>query len=176
MADPVLTALFEHKAWCNQRFVEALRAAPATADRRTMAIALFTFDHTARVDRIFQARLGGQVAAVDAIVAGARPDLDELAAQMAATDAWYLEYVSNASAEALAEVVEFTFLSDGDAGRMSKAQMLAHVIAHGASHRGAIGRMLDEAGVPGAPDMVTTAVSGRYAVPSAPPSSAPPSP
>ena len=165
MADPVLIALFEHKAWCNARLIEAFRAAPVTADRRTMAVALFTFDHTARVDRIFQSRLNGEAVGVDAIVAGARPDLDELARQMAATDAWYVDYVKSASLEALDTIVEFTFLSDGDAGRMSKAQMLAHVIAHGASHRGAIGRMLEEAGAAGAPDMVTTFLSGRHAVP-----------
>ena len=34
--------------------------------------------------------------------------------------------------------------------------MLAHVITHGASHRGAIGKMLEALKVVGASDMVTT--------------------
>ena len=33
---------------------------------------------------------------------------------------------------------------------------VAHVITHGASHRGAIGKMLEGLGLPGASDMVTT--------------------
>jgi uncharacterized damage-inducible protein DinB len=36
--------------------------------------------------------------------------------------------------------------------------MLAHVITHAASHRGAIGQMFEAQGLPGADDMVTTFV------------------
>jgi uncharacterized damage-inducible protein DinB len=36
--------------------------------------------------------------------------------------------------------------------------MLAHVITHGASHRGAIGKLLEQLGVAGASDMVTSFV------------------
>jgi uncharacterized damage-inducible protein DinB len=39
---------------------------------------------------------------------------------------------------------------------MTKSQMLAHVITHGVSHRGAIGKLLEALNVAGAPDMVTT--------------------
>ena len=39
---------------------------------------------------------------------------------------------------------------------MTKGQILAHLITHGASHRGAIGKMLEGMGVQGASDMVTT--------------------
>jgi uncharacterized damage-inducible protein DinB len=44
---------------------------------------------------------------------------------------------------------------------MTRAEILAHIITHGASHRGAIGRMLETLKVAGAPDMVTTFVSTR---------------
>ena len=56
----------------------------------------------------------------------------------------------------LESVVEFAFVDDGAPGRMTRGDMLAHVITHGASHRGAIGKMLEGLGVPGASDMVTT--------------------
>jgi uncharacterized damage-inducible protein DinB len=39
---------------------------------------------------------------------------------------------------------------------MTKGQILAHVITHSASHRGAIGKMLETMNVSGASDMVTT--------------------
>jgi uncharacterized damage-inducible protein DinB len=155
MTNDFLVSLFEHKAWCNRRLVEALRAAPGDVDRRLMAVVLFTFDHTSIVDQIFKARLIGEAHGFESVVAGRLPDLEELAATLGETDAWYVGYALAASPEELASVVEFTFVSDGEAGRMTKGQMLAHVVTHGASHRGAIGKMLEGTGVD-APDMVTT--------------------
>jgi uncharacterized damage-inducible protein DinB len=155
MSNAFLVSLFEHKAWCNERLVEALRAAPADVDRRAMAVILFTFDHTSIVDQIFRAHLSGAEHGFSSAVAGRLPDLDALAASLRETDAWYLDYVRNVSQAELDTVAEFTFV-DGDAGRMTKGQMLAHVITHGASHRGGIGKMLEGLNVAGAPDMVTT--------------------
>jgi len=155
MANELLVHLFEHKAWCNRSLAEALKAAPSDADRREMAVVLFTFGHTAIIDCIFRAHLSGVAHDYADTVPREHPDLDVLAAAMAETDAWYLEYVASATAEELDEVVEFKFV-DGDRGRMTKGQMLAHVITHGASHRGAIGKMLEGLGVAGASDMVTT--------------------
>ena len=156
MSDPFLTATFQHKAWANQRLIGALRGAPADVDRGQMVLALFTFDHTSIVDRIFKARLLGEAPAFEGVIATRMPDLDEMSATMAETDAWYIDYVSAVSPAELETVVDFTFVDNGDPGRMTKAQMLAHVITHSASHRGAIGKMLGEMKVEGASDMVTT--------------------
>jgi uncharacterized damage-inducible protein DinB len=163
MSDAFLVTLFEHKAWCNQRLIEALRAAPEDVDRRQMAIVLFTLDHTSIVDQIFKAHLSGAEPGFGAVVAGARPDLDGLSAQLSETDAWYLDYVRRVSPADLETVVEFDYVGDDDRGRMTKGQILAHVITHGASHRGAIGKMLEGLGVAGAPDMVTSFQSSRAA-------------
>lgn len=156
MADNFLVSLFEHKAWCNRRLIEALRAAPPEADRRQMAVALYTFDHTSIVDQIFKARLSGEPEGFEGVVAGARPDLDALGATMAATDAWYIDYARAVTPAELETEVAFTYVADGDPGRMTKGQMLAHVITHSANHRGAIGGMLEAMLVKGASDMVTT--------------------
>jgi uncharacterized damage-inducible protein DinB len=164
MSNAFLVSLFEHKAWCNRGLVEALRAAPADVGRRQWAIVLLTLDHTSIVDRIFQARLEGTEAGFDSVVAERRPDLEALGAALAEADAWYLDYVKAVTPAELASVVEFTFVADGDPGRMTKGEILAHVITHGASHRGAIGKMLEGLGVAGAPDMVTSFQSQRRAV------------
>jgi uncharacterized damage-inducible protein DinB len=159
MSDPVLVQLFRHKAWCNERLIEALRAARAEVDRRQMAVVLYTFDHTSRVDRIFKAHLEGEAPLLTSSVAEARPELEALALTLAETDAWYLDYVRDITPAELESVVDFTFMDDGAAGRMTKGEMLGHVITHGASHRGAIGKMLEGLNVAGAPDMVTTFVA-----------------
>ena len=156
MADPLLASLFEHKAWCNQRLIVALSAAPKVEDRRAWAVVVLTFEHTSIVDRVFKARLEGVSPPFASTVGRAVPDLAELAETMAATDAWYLDYARQATPAELETVVEFAFIDDGAPGRMTKGDMLAHVITHGASHRGAIGKMLEGLGVRGAPDMVTT--------------------
>jgi len=121
-----------------------------------MAIILFTLDHTAIVDQIFKARLTGAQPKFTTVVAERMPDLDRLAQTLSATDAWYLGYAARASPADLETTVDFTFVADGDLGRMTKGEILAHIITHGASHRGAIGKMLETLNIPGAPDMVTT--------------------
>lgn len=161
MSNALLVTLFEHKAWCNRRLVEALRAAPEDSDRRQMAIILFTLDHTSIVDRIFQAHLSGAEHGYHAVVADRFPDLAALSERLSETDAWYLDYARRVSAAEQEAMVQFTFVGDGDPGRMTKGQMLAHVITHGASHRGAIGKMLEGLSIPGAPDMVTTFQRGQ---------------
>ncbi len=156
MADRFLVSLFEHKAWCNAGLAEALRAAPKDVDQMRWAVIVFTFDHTANVDRVFKARLTGEAPDVTSTVATRWPDLDALTASMAQTDAWYLDYVRAITPSELDETVTFSFVDDGAPGRMTRGDMLAHVITHGASHRGAIGKTLEGLGVRGASDMVTT--------------------
>ena len=156
MSNEFLVSLFEHKAWCNRGLIQALRAAPADADRTQMAIILFTLDHTSIVDQIFKARLLGEPPGFEGVVARRMPDLDALAATTAATDAWYVDYARRARSQELDTAVTFTYVDDGAPGRLTKGQMLAHVITHGASHRGAIGKMLEGLNVPGASDMVTS--------------------
>ncbi len=129
---------------------------PADVDMRQYGVMIFTFDHTLIVDQIFKARLSGEVHGFVSVIAGAFPQLDQLTETTEATDAWYVDYVQRATPAELDTVVDFNFVADGDAGRMSKGAMLAHVITHSASHRGAIGKMLENLKLAGAPDMVTT--------------------
>ena len=162
MSNDFLVSLFEHKAWCNQGLIEALRSAPADVDRRQMAVILLTLDHTSIVDQLFKARLAGEAEpGFEDVVARRLPDLDGLGSTMAATDAWLIDYAGRATPADLETVVVFKFVSDEDEGRMIKGQMLAHLITHGASHRGAIGKMLEGLNLQGAPDMVTTFQRGR---------------
>jgi uncharacterized damage-inducible protein DinB len=55
---------------------------------------------------------------------------------------------------ALDESIDFAF-TDGDRGRMTRAEMLAHVITHSGYHRGEIGRLLPETNAVGARDIFT---------------------
>jgi uncharacterized damage-inducible protein DinB len=155
MSNPFLVQLFEHKAWCNRGLIEALRAAPADTDRLQMAIVLLTLEHTGIVDQIFKARLTGGEHGFTEVAGNRRPDIDQLAETLTATDAWYIDYAEQVTDDELETMVDFTYL-DGDPGHMTKGQILGHLITHGASHRGAIGKMLESLGVAGTSDMMTT--------------------
>jgi uncharacterized damage-inducible protein DinB len=133
MPKALLVQLFEHKAWCNRGLVEALRAIdPAGVDRRQWATIVLTFDHTGLVDRLFRARLAGETETLSDTVGARMPSLDDMAAAMADTDAWLIDYAGRVTQAELDEVLEFTF-TDGDPGRMTRAEILAHLITHGAS-------------------------------------------
>src|SRR5690349_7035313 len=107
MANALLTSLFEHKAWANREMFAALGAVPEGQHRGEMAVMLLTLDHLSRSDQLFKARIRGEPETVDAIVGSRVPKLDALAATVAATDAWFIDYVGSASDAALNEPVDF---------------------------------------------------------------------
>jgi uncharacterized damage-inducible protein DinB len=156
MTNAFLVSLFEHKAWCNVKLADALREAQSSVDGMSWIVMLLTFEHTAIVDRIFRARLENRMPEETAVTGNSMPDLNTLAQKMAETDAWYVGYAKHVTGAELEKVVEFTYISDGEHGRMSKSDILGHIITHGASHRAAIGKMLENLKAPGAPDMMTT--------------------
>jgi len=150
----LLTSLFEHKAWANRElFAEMARVDEALhAERRHLALRILNHVHVA--DRIFVAHLSGEPHGYTSTNTEATPTLDALRTDVEACDAWYLDHARRLSAAQLDEVLSFRF-TDGDAGRMSRAEILAHIITHGAYHRGAVGQLLREAGVPPPRDLLT---------------------
>ena len=156
MTTALLTSLFKYKAWADQGLLDALETIPADADRRARAVIVLTLDHAAIVDRIFKARILGEAPGFESVVSPRVPPLAELRRTMAETDAWYVDYVGAASPAELDEAVEFTYVADGEPGRMTRGEMLGHVLTHANSHRGQIGEMLGQLGVAGPPDMLTT--------------------
>lgn len=156
MTAKLLTSLFQYKAWANQGLIDALERIPEDADRRQRALIVLTLDHTSIVDRIFKARILGEAPAFESVVSSRVPALEDLRRTMAETDAWYVDYVGAAAPAELDEAVEFTYVADGEPGRMTRGEMLGHVLTHANSHRGQIGELLGRLGVGGAPDMLTT--------------------
>lgn len=156
MTAKLLTSLFRYKAWANQGMIDALETIPEDADRRARAVIVLTLDHASIVDQIFKARILGEPTPFEGVVSPRAPALADLRRTMEATDAWYVDYVGRTSPDELDEVVAFTYVADGEPGRMTKGEMLGHVLTHASSHRGAIGEMLSRFGVEGPPDMLTS--------------------
>ena len=140
-ASKLLLSLFRYKAWANaELFGELQRLDPATQQAELHA-ALRILNHIHVVERIFVANLQGLAHGYGATNTAETPTLAALYQAVQATDRWYLDYVAGLSAQQLSEPIAFSFV-DGDAGSMSREEMLAHIVTHGGYHRGAVGQIM----------------------------------
>ena len=151
----VLLSLFKYKAWINEQLFAAVGRIDATANAADRHTAIRILNHVYVVDRIFAANLTGGTHPYTATNTQETPTLEALAAAVATSDAWYVEYARTISPAALAEEIAFTF-TDGDRGRMTREEMLMHVSTHGAYHRGGVGRILTTCSVQPPRDIFTT--------------------
>jgi uncharacterized damage-inducible protein DinB len=145
----LLTSLLRYKAAANAELVEAIALLPQTP---ALAPALRILNHNHVVDRIFAAHMTGEPHGYADSWSDEVPSLGALAADIRTTDDWYPYYLSTLDDEALAEPVDFTF-TDGEHGRMTRAEILAHVVTHSGYHRAEIGRLLPEIRAVGARDV-----------------------
>lgn len=140
MSSATLRSLFGHKSWADRELFAVLAGIPPE-HAQPLHTCLRTLNHIHVVDRLFRARLSGEPPPFDATNTQDTPTLAQLRADVEATDAWYEQHVAGLSPAALPEVIEFRF-TDGDAGRMSREEILLHVITHGGYHRGNVGQVL----------------------------------
>lgn len=144
-AHRLLASLIRYKAVADAELLTALERVDAAGEGGSAAFraALRVFNHAHIVDRIFAAHLGGTQHPYAASWSDAPPELGPFAASVRETDRWYVDFVERVSEDDLAAEVTFTF-TDGAPGRMTREEMIAHVVTHGGYHRGEVGRLLPE--------------------------------
>lgn len=150
----LLTSLLQYQAWANQELLAELQRLDPLSQHSELHAALRILNHIHVVERIFVANLQGIRHDYSATNTPQTPTLAALQQAVQETDRWYLDYVAGLDAEQLAERLSFTFV-DGDAGCMSRAEMLAHVVTHGGYHRGAVGRIMAQVGLAPPRDIYT---------------------
>jgi uncharacterized damage-inducible protein DinB len=148
-----LQRLFSYKAWANDNLLTALAA--LDGESPTVALAIKALSHSYIVDRIFAAHLRRMPHAYTSANTNELPTLEALAADIRKSDREYVEYVAALDRHQLAERIDFVF-TDGAAGRMSREEMLMHVITHGVGHRGQVSAVMLLNSVPPAKDGFTT--------------------
>jgi len=134
-----LERLFRFKAWANDDLLETL--AGIGEDSEATGLAIKALSHSHVVDCIFLAHLQGVPHGFSSANLDHMPGLGELSTNIRATDRQYLDYVIPLHIDRLHERIDFTF-TDGARGRMSREEMLMHVITHGVGHRGQISAVL----------------------------------
>jgi uncharacterized damage-inducible protein DinB len=134
-----LRRLFRFKASADDELLTALAKLGAESPITTSAIRALS--HTYVVDQIFGAHLRRQGHCYTSANLSQMPALEDLAADLRRSDREYVDYVSALDPEQLAEQIDFEF-TDGAPGRMSREEMLMHVITHGVGHRGQVSAVM----------------------------------
>jgi uncharacterized damage-inducible protein DinB len=154
MSKKILSSLYAQKAWANGELFDALASVPAAEHATALHTAIRTLNHIYVVDRIFRAHLLGESHGYAATNTTETPGLGELHFAVAETDSWFENYVTGLGEQDLAESLVFRF-TDGDAGTMTREEMLFHVLTHGAYHRGNVGQVLKDISVTPPRDLLT---------------------
>lgn len=134
-----LNRLFRYKAWANDELLAALEKLGCQSPVTNLAIKALS--HTYVVDRIFAAHLGRKKHAYTSANLDKMPSLEDLSADMRASDREYVDYVSGLGRDELSERIDFTF-TDGAPASMTREEMLLHVITHGVGHRGQVSAVM----------------------------------
>lgn len=153
-ASTLLLSLFKYKAWANEELFVELAKLDAEKHKTERHTAIRLLNHIYVVDRIFVGHLSGVPHGYEGTNTPETPTLEGLRDAVAETDRWYVNYVESLPAGRFAESVPFTF-TDGLGACMTREEMLAHVNAHGAYHRGAVGRIMAQVGTPPPRDLFT---------------------
>lgn len=148
-----LQRLFRYKAWANDELLTAL--AVLGSQSPITGLAVKALSHSYVVDRIFAAHMRRKAHAYTSANLGEMPTLEDLSADIRKSDQEYVDYVSALNHDQLAEQIDFAF-TDGAPGRMSREEMLMHLITHGIGHRGQVSAVMLLNSVPPAKDGFTT--------------------
>jgi uncharacterized damage-inducible protein DinB len=148
-----LLRLFRYKAWANDELLTSLARLPA--DSPTTGLAIKALSHTYVVDRIFSAHLQGKSHGYASANPGELPTLEQLSAEIRASDVELIDYLASLDRQQLIERIDFAF-TDGTLARMSREEMLMHLINHGSGHRGQVSALMLLNALPAAKDGFTT--------------------
>jgi uncharacterized damage-inducible protein DinB len=137
--------LTRYNQWANDIIFQAISKLPegeAVRDRQSLfKNMVHTLNHNYVIDRIFQAHLEGRDHGYTARNTPDHPPLDQLWRDQQALDRWYVDWSDGLTDAALDETIEFGYVGGGE-GRMTRAEILLHIVNHTSYHRGFVGEMM----------------------------------
>jgi uncharacterized damage-inducible protein DinB len=131
--------LTRYNQWANRLIFDAVAALPdgeAAKERASLfKNIVHTLNHNYVIDRIWQAHLEGRAHGYTARNTPDHPPLAELWTRQQEIDDWYIVWSDRLTDHTLGEPVSFTLIG-GNAGVMTRGQILLHIINHTTYHRG----------------------------------------
>lgn len=137
---------FEYKAWANDEIFNVILSIDESAFPEIIHSAVRVLNHAYVVDEIFKNHLLKNPHEHTATNTQETPSAKLLFSKVRELDAWYISYISNLEENTLKESIEFIF-TDGEKGRMTREEILFHIITHGGYHRGQAGQIIRAASV-----------------------------
>lgn len=137
--------LTRYNQWANDIIFDAVAKLPegeAVRDRQSLfKNMVHTLNHNYVIDRIFQAHLEGREHGYTARNTPSHPPLDELWRAQKEVDRWYVNWSDGLTDAALDEPIDFEFVGGGK-GRMTRGEIVLHLVNHTSYHRGFVGEMM----------------------------------
>jgi uncharacterized damage-inducible protein DinB len=145
-----IDTLTRYKAWADAVFfdcVSGLQEAQLVAAQPIVFGSLIrTLHHSYLMDYAWKCNLLGEPHGLTTRNPVEHPDFRTLRERQATLDAWFVAYASALPDSELDAGIEFEFIGGGQ-GRMSRADVLLHVVNHTTYHRGHAADMLYHFGV-----------------------------
>lgn len=142
--------LTRYKAWADDVFLSTISNVPVfelTAPRPIVFGSLIrTLNHSYAMDFVWQCHLIGKPHGLTTRNPEHCPGIEELVISQRGIDAWYVDYAMSIGGQSLGEIVAFEFIGGGS-GRMTRQEILLHVVNHSTYHRGHVADMLYELGI-----------------------------
>ncbi len=140
-----LQMLVRYKAWANEIVfgcVLDLPEAEIVKVRKTLFNTIgSTLNHIYVVEDIFKAHLEGRPHSYSTRNTPETPRLADLRTKVQMMDQWYINFADSLSGDDMHKVMEFEFVGGGN-GRMSRSDILHHIVNHNTYHRGFVADML----------------------------------
>lgn len=140
-----LSLLVRYKAWADDLLLAAVSGVPAGALAAPQPIVfgslIRTLNHAYAMDHVWQSHLLGKRHDLSTRNPEHHPGMEVLAAAQRKIDDWYIDYTGSLSDREAGEIVAFEFIGGGH-GRMSRRDILLHVVNHATYHRGHVTAML----------------------------------
>lgn len=143
-----LRMLTRYSSWADEKLFDALARLPegAATEKKGFGGMLHTLNHNLIVDKIWRGHLENKPHGFTARVSKDVPGLPQLRAAQAELNAWYIDYADHLSDAKYDEMIAFKYV-DGGPGRLSRGEMMLHIVNHKTYHRGFVGELMFQ--VPG---------------------------
>ncbi len=141
----MIQAMLSYKSWGDQELLNCLSDHQAGLPPEVLTKALRLMNHIHVVDQIFLAHLQGRAHGFSATNTEETPSAEALSWAMSETNQ-RLQAEAQLRNDSGASRLPFQF-TDGDAGAMTRDEMLLHVCLHSTYHRGQVGQMLKDQGL-----------------------------
>lgn len=136
---------FQYKIWADKRTLRVIEQSHDAVCSKTRTFLRQQLNHMIIVEELFKSRLLGLPAPHSKTNTDIVPEFQNLKQRLLASGSWYIDFLQYC--DDLDRSIQFDF-TDGKKGRMTKREILFHIVTHGSYHRGNIAHALDLAGVP----------------------------